>query len=98
MAFAKGAPEVILAASTSQLTRDGEAPLDDAARRAVLDEALAMARQALRVLAVARKRDTDARGRRERAHLPRPGRHVRSAATRGGGGDPHLRAAPASCR
>jgi Ca2+-transporting ATPase len=55
VAFAKGAPEVILAASSTQLTRDGEAPLDDAARRAVLDEALSMARQALRVLAVARK-------------------------------------------
>ncbi|HVR28884.1 MAG TPA: cation-translocating P-type ATPase [Thermoanaerobaculia bacterium] len=58
LAFAKGAPEVILAASSHQLTRDGERPLEEADRRAVLESALAMARQALRVLAVARKSDT----------------------------------------
>jgi Ca2+-transporting ATPase len=58
VAFAKGAPEVILQASTSHLTAAGEAPLDEAARQAILDEAMAMARQALRVLAVARKSDT----------------------------------------
>jgi Ca2+-transporting ATPase len=62
VAFAKGAPEVILAACTSQLTAAGVAPLDDAARRAVLDEALAMARQALRVLGVARKQNATLAG------------------------------------
>jgi Ca2+-transporting ATPase len=58
IAFAKGAPEVILAASANLLTREGVAPLDETARRAVLDEALAMAKQALRVLGVARKSNT----------------------------------------
>jgi Ca2+-transporting ATPase len=58
VAFAKGAPEVILAACSRQLGRDGEQPLGEADRRAVLDAALAMAKQALRVLAVGRKENT----------------------------------------
>ena len=62
LAFVKGAPEVILAACATGITRDGERPLDEAARRQILDAALVMARQALRVLGVARKSDTTLAG------------------------------------
>jgi Ca2+-transporting ATPase len=55
VAYAKGAPEVILAACTRQLTRGGEAELDENARAALLETAHAMAGRALRVLAVARR-------------------------------------------
>ncbi len=57
VAYAKGAPEVILDSCVAQLTADGETRLDDADRRAVLDAAREMAGEALRVLAVARKAD-----------------------------------------
>jgi len=56
-AFTKGAAEVILDACDAQL-RDGEAiPLDAAARRGIREAAQAMAKKALRVLAVAYKPD-----------------------------------------
>jgi len=55
VAYAKGAPEVILEACVARRTAHGEAPLDDDHRRAILDAAHAMAGEALRVLAVARK-------------------------------------------
>ena len=55
VAFAKGAPEVILAASTRRLGAAGEEPLDAAGREAVLAEAQSLAASALRVLAIARK-------------------------------------------
>jgi Ca2+-transporting ATPase len=57
VAFAKGAPEVILAASTRRLGAAGEEPLDAAGREAVLAEAQSLAASALRVLAIARKTD-----------------------------------------
>lgn len=58
VAFAKGAPEVILNACTRQLTDAGEKVLDDAGRAELLAEAQRMASGALRVLAVATKRET----------------------------------------
>ena len=56
VAYAKGAPEVILAACTRLQTAVGEQRLDDARRAALLQRAQAMAADALRVLAVAEKR------------------------------------------
>ncbi len=58
VAYAKGAPEVILAGSVSHLTEHGERPLDDPARAAILAAARQMAGSALRVLAVADKHGT----------------------------------------
>jgi Ca2+-transporting ATPase len=55
VAYGKGAPEVILYSCQSQLTADGEAPLDEAHRQAILESAGRMAEKALRVLAVASK-------------------------------------------
>jgi len=55
VAYAKGAPEVILGACTRQLTADGEAPLDEDARAAIAETARELAGEALRVLAVARR-------------------------------------------
>ncbi|HMQ34432.1 MAG TPA: HAD-IC family P-type ATPase [Chloroflexaceae bacterium] len=56
VAYAKGAPEVILAACAAQLAAEGERPLDAAGREAILAAAQGMAGEALRVLAVARRR------------------------------------------
>jgi P-type Ca2+ transporter type 2C len=56
-AYAKGAPEVIVQSCVRQLTERGEEPLDDARRTEVLEVARRMAGEALRVLAVAYKRD-----------------------------------------
>ncbi len=56
-AYAKGAPEVIVQSCARQLTERGEEPLDDARRAEVLEAAQRMAGEALRVLAVAYKRD-----------------------------------------
>ncbi len=58
VAYAKGAPEVILNACTRQLTNAGENVLDDARRAELLAEAQRMASEALRVLAVATKTET----------------------------------------
>jgi len=55
VAYAKGAPEVILHSCAARRTTDGEVPLDDAHRQAILEAARTMASQALRVLAVARR-------------------------------------------
>lgn len=55
VAYAKGAPEVILQACSRRLAESGEESLDDAGREAILAEAGRMAEDALRVLAVARK-------------------------------------------
>ena len=55
VAYAKGAPEVILDSCVARRTAEGEAPLDEAHRRAILEAARRMAGEALRVLAVARK-------------------------------------------
>ena len=55
IAYAKGAPEIILDACAFQLTEAGEEELDQARRETILQAAGEMARQALRVLAVAYK-------------------------------------------
>lgn len=55
VACAKGAPEVILASCTRQLTQACEAPLELADREQILETASQMAGGALRVLAVAYK-------------------------------------------
>jgi Ca2+-transporting ATPase len=57
VAYAKGAPEVILDSCVARRTTEGEVPLDEAHRRAILEAARTMAGEALRVLAVARKDD-----------------------------------------
>lgn len=57
VAFVKGAPEVILAASTSVLDGGGAARMDDAARAGILAKATDMASDALRVIALARRPD-----------------------------------------
>ena len=57
VAYAKGAPETILGSCSRQLTEQGEIPLGDADRNAVLEVVHRMAGEALRVLAVARKAD-----------------------------------------
>ena len=60
MAYAKGAPEVILDACTRQWTEVGELQLDEASRQTLLDIARQMAGRALRVLAVAYKSEATA--------------------------------------
>jgi len=55
VAYAKGAPEVIIPACAWRLTENGEEPLDEPRRTEVLEQARQMAGEALRVLAVAQK-------------------------------------------
>src|SRR5918998_1253352 len=56
-AYAKGAPEVIVQSCARLMTEGGADRLDDARRAEVLEAARRMAGEALRVLAVAYKRD-----------------------------------------
>jgi len=60
VAFAKGAPEVIAPSCGWEFTGDGELPIDDARKTETLDVARKMAEEALRVLAVAFKRNATA--------------------------------------
>ncbi|ACH39249.1 cation-translocating P-type ATPase [Citrifermentans bemidjiense Bem] len=62
VAYAKGAPEVILSSCSFELSAEGERPLDQAARERIGEVSRAMAESALRVLAVARKNATDRNG------------------------------------
>jgi Ca2+-transporting ATPase len=55
VAYAKGAPEVILDSCTQRLTPDGPELLDGEGRQELLDVAQELAGEALRVLAVARR-------------------------------------------
>ena len=55
VAYAKGAPEILLPSCTRQLADEGEVSFDDAAREQVLETARRLAADALRVLAVARR-------------------------------------------
>jgi Ca2+-transporting ATPase len=55
VAYAKGAPEVIVQSCALQLTEAGVVPLDEARRAEVLERARQMAGEALRVLAVTYK-------------------------------------------
>jgi Ca2+-transporting ATPase len=53
----KGAPEAVIAACDAELGRDGPRPLDTAARAAWTDRNAAAAREGLRLLALAMKRE-----------------------------------------
>jgi Ca2+-transporting ATPase len=55
--FLKGAPEVILGACTHWVTAEGDQPLDETQRAGLLAAAQDMAKNALRVLAVAHQKD-----------------------------------------
>jgi Ca2+-transporting ATPase len=55
VAYAKGAPEILLASCTHVLTAAGEQKLDDSTRDEILATAESLAGDALRVLAVARR-------------------------------------------
>ncbi|WP_337288397.1 cation-translocating P-type ATPase, partial [Candidatus Methylomirabilis sp.] len=55
VAYAKGAPEVILDSCVRYMTADGDTPLDAEGRKIVAEAARRMAGEALRVLAVASK-------------------------------------------
>jgi Ca2+-transporting ATPase len=55
VAYAKGAPEIILDSCAQEMTTEGERPLDATARETILAAARRMAGDALRVLAVARR-------------------------------------------
>jgi len=57
VAFAKGAPEIMLAGCIAEHTPDGDVPLDAHARDRILEAARQMAGDALRVLAVATRRE-----------------------------------------
>jgi P-type Ca2+ transporter type 2C len=56
VAYAKGAPEVLLESCSQQLTAGGESDFSAADKRAALEASRRMAEQALRVLALATKR------------------------------------------
>lgn len=60
-AYAKGAPEVILGACAQRAGERGVVPLDAGARDAILQSGRTMASEALRVIAVAYKPDTERR-------------------------------------
>jgi len=59
VAYSKGAPEIIVASCAQELTAEGIRPLSEGGRQAILATAQQMAGEALRVLAVAGKWDTD---------------------------------------
>jgi P-type Ca2+ transporter type 2C len=59
LAYTKGAPEIILASCVRHLTTDGEVELDDTARAEILARAEALAHDALRVLALARRNEAE---------------------------------------
>jgi Ca2+-transporting ATPase len=56
VAYAKGAPEILLESCSRHLTADGEKPLDENSREAIRQAAHQMASDALRILGVAEKR------------------------------------------
>jgi Ca2+-transporting ATPase len=62
MAYAKGAPEMLLPLCTRVWGEHGEEALTEAKKNEVLAAAQTMAKGALRVLAIARKGDTDLKG------------------------------------
>ena len=62
VAYAKGAPEVILTSCSRQLTSEGEVLLEEADRKAILAEVKEMAEQALRVLGIAMKKGATLEG------------------------------------
>lgn len=62
MAYAKGAPEMILPLCSRIWGKNGEEPLTEANKQSILQAANSMAGGALRVLAIARKGGTDLTG------------------------------------
>jgi Ca2+-transporting ATPase len=62
IAYSKGAPEVILQSCTAIVSGSGEQPIDGALKEALLAAAQNMAKEALRVLAVASKRTDSIEG------------------------------------
>jgi Ca2+-transporting ATPase len=56
VAYAKGAPEILLETCNRHLTPEGEKPLDEASREAIRQAAQKMASDALRILGIAEKR------------------------------------------
>jgi Ca2+-transporting ATPase len=69
VAYAKGAPEVLLRSCTSQLTEQGEVPLNEQRLQAVANVGRQMAERALRVLALARQRNASRESVNERLML-----------------------------
>ncbi len=59
VSFTKGAPEMILPLCTRQRQNDQVIAIGEAERQGILDQAQVMAKQSLRVLAIAEKTDTD---------------------------------------
>ena len=57
VAYAKGAPEVILESCATLMTSGGDVPLDAEGRKAILEQSRAMAGEAFRVIAVASRAD-----------------------------------------
>ena len=55
VAYAKGAPEIIIGSCSTQLTHEGEVAFEEDDRAAILDAVRDMADEALRVLAIAKK-------------------------------------------
>lgn len=55
IAYSKGAPELIIASCSMRLTKNGEENLDDAKTDSIIQAAHDMAKDALRVIAIARK-------------------------------------------
>ncbi|MBM3151869.1 MAG: cation-translocating P-type ATPase [Chloroflexi bacterium] len=58
VAYSKGAPEIVIESCTRQLAANGETAMSAEAKRQVLDAAQNMAKDALRVLAVATRANT----------------------------------------
>lgn len=56
IAYSKGAPEVILDSCAESLSITGPLPLEDTARKQILEKAMEMAKEGLRVLGIASKK------------------------------------------
>jgi len=57
IAYSKGAPEIILKSCTQYLSKDGETALTPGIKNTIIEAGRGMANQALRVLAIAEKKD-----------------------------------------
>jgi len=57
MVFCKGAPEIVLKTCSSYLDTDGKKPLDEKIRGKIIEASVSMAKDALRILAVAEKQE-----------------------------------------
>ncbi len=59
IAYSKGAPEMLLNSCAWYIEKNNKRPLDDSSKEAILETARKMANEALRVLGIASKPDTD---------------------------------------